>query len=227
MQRMSRIIPFCSRPVAVVVSMVMLAAGGTIDPARAYLPADTGFIAPAEEALAPGAKPAPGSGPVKPGTGRYQLRSEPMKVATSEGKKVFGLDGNWRPLEYIDNDYADNGDGTVSDRATGLTWQQGGSDSSMKYGQAQSYVTRLNRERFAGYGDWRLPTVPELMSLLEPKEKNGNLYIDPVFDRRQSWCWSADQASSGAACVVYFNDGEVNWNLHFRVYDYYVRAVRP
>jgi hypothetical protein len=155
---------------------------------------------------------------------RYELRKTPMTVSDDEFKKVFRLDKNGRPLEYVQNDYHDNSDGTVTDRATGLTWQMSGSPKFIPYKERQKYIDQINRDRFAGYSDWRLPTVDELTSLLEP-EKKGELYIDPIFDDKQWWCWSADERASGGAWRVFFNLGVVHWN--FLDLALYVRAVRP
>ncbi|OQX21156.1 MAG: hypothetical protein BWK80_34270, partial [Desulfobacteraceae bacterium IS3] len=58
---------------------------------------------------------------------RYSLRSKPITVSQEEFKKVFGLNENLRPLEYIQNEFEDNRDGTITDNATGLIWQQSGS----------------------------------------------------------------------------------------------------
>ena len=109
----------------------------------------------------------------------------------------------------------------VMDRSTGLTWQQSGPEDAMRYADAQNYVKELNHRKFAGYDDWRLPTIPELMSLLEPEEKNGDLFIDPIFDKKQRWCWSAD---TGSAWGVYFNFGHVYWSNMKDAH--YVRVVR-
>jgi hypothetical protein len=161
--------------------------------------------------------------PPKP---KYQLRSKPMTVSYEEALKAFKLkvsDGLWKPLEYIQNDFKDNGDGTVSDYATGLMWQKSGFDNYMSYKDTEAYVDELNSRKFAGYSDWRLPTVDELKSLLTPKEMNGDLFIDPIFDKTQRWCWTSDKRASGGVWLVDFYDGDVYWYDDDR---YYVRAVR-
>ncbi|MDZ7363377.1 MAG: DUF1566 domain-containing protein [candidate division KSB1 bacterium] len=94
----------------------------------------------------------------------------------------------------------------VVDHATGLMWQQSGSSNRMKYADAEKYIRNLNAERFAGYNGWRLPTLEEAMSLMEPK-KHGNLYIEPSFDQTQTWIWTADKESAGVAWVVSFYYG--------------------
>jgi hypothetical protein len=109
----------------------------------------------------------------------------------------------------------------VFDRATGLMWQQSGSTEYMNYEKAQAYVSQLNRENFGGYNDWRLPTLEEAMSLMEPK-KSGELYLDPVFDRKQYYIWTADKESAGRAWVVLFVNGYCGRNVGGN----YVRAVR-
>ena len=156
---------------------------------------------------------------------RYQLRSLLKTVSNDHCKTEFGLDDDQKPKQYIQNEYVDNGNGTITDRATGLMWQQSGSDEHLKYNDAKTYINDLNRSRFAGYSDWRLPTIPELMSLLEPTKKNDDLYIISVFDNKQRYCWSADSRDSGSAWYVNFSFGEVSWNAHGSSL-YYVRAVR-
>lgn len=122
----------------------------------------------------------------------------------------------------FENDFVDNKDGTITDGNTGLMWQKSGSNEYMQYDQAHAYINQINIAEFAGYNDWRLPTLEELASLLESKPMNKGLYIDPVFDDEQYWCWSSDKRSVGGAWGVDFDDGYVYWN----VFNYYVRGVR-
>jgi hypothetical protein len=154
-----------------------------------------------------------------------RLRSEPMTVSLEEAQKVFQLAENWRPLNYIQHKYEAQRK-VVVDPAIGLMWQKSGSDNYMTYEDAQQYIENLNRQKFADYSDWRLPTIPELMSLLEPTEKNGNLYIDPVFDATQRWCWSTDLVAGSAesAWRVHFHNGGVHWG--YLINGSYVRGVR-
>ena len=154
------------------------------------------------------------------------LRREPLTVSEGEAQKVFRLTDDRRPLEYIENDFEDRGE-VVVDQATGLMWQKSGSPNIMTYKQAQEYIDKLNQERFAGYSDWRLPTVDELLSLMERDKQSNGLYINPVFDSTQGWCWSADRSSSSssaAAWLVGFYGGVVYWDYLFGTR--YVRGVR-
>jgi hypothetical protein len=159
-----------------------------------------------------------------PKTPAIRLRSEPLTVSAEEFRTVFKLDEKWRPLEYIQNKYKDQGE-VVVDHATGLMWQKSGSNEWLSYQESQQYIRQLNNERFAGYDDWRLPTVEELLSLVESEEQANKLYINPIFDAKQKWCWSADlvKSSSELAWHVSFLECLVNWDdCHYR----YVRCVR-
>ncbi len=111
----------------------------------------------------------------------------------------------------------------VLDHATGLTWQQGGSKNDMPFNDAASHIRQLNAKNYGGYKDWRLPTLEEAMSLMEPK-KHGELYLDPMFDRTQWWIWTADIESAGRAWSVLFLYGGCDL-LDFDS-DSVVRAVR-
>lgn len=113
----------------------------------------------------------------------------------------------------------------VFDRNSGLMWQQSGSTNYINYENAQKYIDQLNRERFAGYSDWRLPTLEEAMSLMEPEKKNGELFIDPLFDKTQRWIWTADRNSASVAWYVYFNNGGC-FRYSVDNTDSFARAVR-
>ncbi len=111
----------------------------------------------------------------------------------------------------------------IVDYTTGLIWQQSGSSERMGYEQIKRWIQDLNQKGFAGYHDWRLPTLEEAMSLLEPAKKNADLYIDPIFDSKQWWISTIDsvQDTSGQ-WVVGFGSGYCFPDISLN----YVRAVR-
>ena len=77
--------------------------------------------------------------------------------------------------EYGINVLKDNGDGTVSDLASGLVWQQA-SSKGMDWEDALAYCKNA---KTAGYDDWRLPGVKELQVLVD---YSGYFpAIDPMF----------------------------------------------
>jgi len=86
------------------------------------------------------------------------------------GLSIFGQDKTFLVMcvrdntEYGLNDFVDNGDGTITDRGTGLTWQQADSGYGMFWGDALDYARNLT---LAGHDDWRLPDAKELQSILD------------------------------------------------------------
>ena len=111
----------------------------------------------------------------------------------------------------------------VIDHGTGLTWQQAGSsEAGLK--QAHNYIRELNRDNHAGYTDWRLPTLEEAMSLMEPRVNEHALFINPLFDNKQNCIWTADKESASRAWGVDFGHGGYD-GLDSAI-SFYVRAVR-
>jgi len=147
---------------------------------------------------------------------RVSLRAEPQpaiseKYVKNMVERYNFFDNNWNRFGSFENDFVDNNDGTVTDRATGLMWQKSGSSRSKDWRGAKSYVKELNSNKFAEYSNWRLPTIDELASLLKEK-KNHGLHIDPVFSGVQTRVWSADyyehkQRTQASSWVVDFSSG--------------------
>ncbi len=114
-------------------------------------------------------------------------------VKTMLKKYDFYCGGNetWsNPLSkgFVNDFEKQRDDKVVFDHATGLMWQQSGSPKLMSFSDTEKYIRDLNNNDFANYADWRLPTLEEAMSLMEP-QKHGDLYINPVFDQLQKWIW--------------------------------------
>ncbi|MBN1684403.1 MAG: DUF1566 domain-containing protein [Gammaproteobacteria bacterium] len=121
----------------------------------------------------------------------------------------------------------------IFDEATGLMWQQCGSGNQLTFDEAVEYINKLNKKKFRGYKDWRLPTLEEAMSLMEPSTMVGNS-IDPLFDIKQKNIWTSDKEKAELSpWVVYFFKngccGFFDKNLpiaHYKYWRHFVRAVR-
>jgi hypothetical protein len=121
---------------------------------------------------------------------------------------------------YGVNDFKDNGDGTVTDHATGLTWMKKDSPRPMNWADALSYAEGM---RYGGYDDWRLPNVKELQSIVDynraPDARAGFIKgpaIDPIFDLSddEGWHWSSSTfIASGGALYVAFGRAMSAWKF--------------
>ncbi len=99
----------------------------------------------------------------------------------SKGKGFYVLYVRGNP-DYGVNDLADNGDGTITDAATGLTWMQADSGVGLNWEEALAYCESLDT---AGYDDWRLPNAKELQSIVDygrSPDTSNSAAIDPLFN---------------------------------------------
>jgi hypothetical protein len=89
---------------------------------------------------------------------------------------------------YGKNDFHDNGDGTITDRATGLMWSKADSGKGMNWEAALAWVQSKNAERYLGHSDWRLPNAKELQSIVDytrSPDTSGSAAINPLFSCTQ------------------------------------------
>jgi len=107
--------------------------------------------------------------------------------------------------------FIDNGDGlTISDRVTGLMWQRSGTDI-MSYRSLKREVERLNKERFAGFDDWRIPSLEEAMSLLESDKLANDQYLHRCFSGNQPFIFVDAPRKKGGYWFVDFKQGRAFW----------------
>lgn len=76
------------------------------------------------------------------------------------GESFYGQDANYTGNETL---YQDNGNETISDMVTGLIWQQGYNGEKVSFEEAFEVADTCI---LGGYGDWRVPSIKELYSLI-------------------------------------------------------------
>jgi len=118
----------------------------------------------------------------------YNFRDAFVKgYPTSKTFTLYHVRGN---THYGQNKFEDNGDGTITDEATGLMWMTADSgffkagdvsNGTLNWEDAMAWSERLT---FAGHSDWRLPNAKELQSIVDynrSPDTTDSAAIDPIF----------------------------------------------
>jgi hypothetical protein len=134
-----------------------------------------------------------------------------------------------------------NGDGTVSDTYTGLMWMRCSLgqtwDGTTCTGTAAQYqwadaLTQAQSSAFATYTDWRLPSVKELVSIVERSCANPSVN-STIFPATPTWYfWTNSPSVSGSGTNVHvvafgqgFDTADAKTNVD-PMFHYHVRLVR-
>jgi len=153
---------------------------------------------------------------------------------TIDATQTFGEDS-----DYTINppSYTDNGDGTITDKVTGLMWQKVDNGESTW----DNAMARAGSVTTGGYGDWRLPTPIELFSILNfnngnPAAVNTTFFPSNPAGAAEYW-WSTDFYGADATKVWCVNSGggmgpkpraeTVSAGGTLRYHARYVRGAKP
>lgn len=132
--------------------------------------------------------------------------------------------------------FVDNKNGTISDIYTGLMWQKEDDGKERTYDEAILYCIEL---RIAGYSDWRLSTLEELLSIVRQGMPANTDESFTTAKPERYWTitgypdyqWNVEKKMGickperyEIAYVVDFGDGYET--SYFKTYKYFVRAVR-
>lgn len=165
-----------------------------------------------------------------------ELRSQPATLTGDEVRALIVSRGYWsaasnpgaEPRETTYSVRETGGVLVVEDAASGLVWERGGSGDVVQGGRAGALdrVAELNRRGYAGYRDWRLPTLDEALSLMTPDVTAG-FHLDPAFEAMGApFAWTIDTGPDGRGYVVYYHQRDGYASLEVEGFNAYVRAVR-
>lgn len=145
---------------------------------------------------------------------KLSLRSKPAIIDEDDLPAIVKqggfFDTRYNPQGSFANYLVDNNDQlTVTDLKTNLMWQRQGCDIASRR-KVQTYLAEMNQQNFAGFSDWRLPTIEEALSLLTPKLHN-TLYLHPCFSKLQPFVCLADQRQPGGYWFIDFKQGTIYW----------------
>jgi len=121
-------------------------------------------------------------------------------------------DAQLNPHGSFDNALANVGDGlTVIDERTGIMWQWAGIDlCSIR--SMMNNIEQLNLEGFAGYHDWRIPTLEEAMSLMEANRNMKGVHLHPCFSKEQPFVFVAAKRKPTGYWFVDYVQGKTYWS---------------
>lgn len=119
-----------------------------------------------------------------------------------------------------DSRFVDNGNDTITDTKTGLTWMK--KDTRQMLGrwrnleQCKEYAEQLNQEKFGGYDDWRVCKMEDIKTIFskewQMKAKGGDMiHIPPVFEPECADVTWTDTVNGDRAMMYNLIKGRSNW----------------
>ena len=138
-------------------------------------------------------------------------------------------EGSWAAYTADGGRFTNNGDGTITDNATGLMWASDGIGEGCDWGSSTLWPSAIVWAKgldFAGYTDWRLPNSQELYSIVDCSRTEPAIDTNYFPNTKWRYYWSSTTYAGGPehALLVCFGYGGVKNNVKNGFT--YVRAVR-
>ena len=108
------------------------------------------------------------------------------------------------PMSTPTERFTDNGDGTLTDRQSGLTWMRcslgqkwngtscQGEPNAYTWQSAQEAASQLNQSGgYAKHTDWRMPHIPELAMIVERQCDNPRINLTLFPNTPATYFWTA------------------------------------
>jgi hypothetical protein len=90
-----------------------------------------------------------------------------------------------KPSDTIEEDNESN-ELFWHDTQTSLIWQKNINDKALSYQEAKDYITTLNDENYAGYSNWKIPSLEELNTILtDTALENENSFTQETYIKSQ------------------------------------------
>lgn len=141
-------------------------------------------------------------------------------------KKLFEKNLNPNVTPFNNDFEIDDYKLLITDKLTGLMWQLSGSKAPVRT-DGKSDVRYLNSDKYCGFNDWRLPTVEEVLTLLESLKRDG-LYVNPAFNRKQKKIFTSDKfqlQGEEYSWIMNYESGQLEY-VKSKNAKAFVRAVR-
>jgi len=131
--------------------------------------------------------------------------------------------------------FIDNGNDTITDNQTGLTWFK--KDSRQLMGKwihlekAIKFAAEKNTESFGGFNDWRVPKLEDIKTIFDKSFSqrdfgNTEIHIPAEFEPKCADCTWTDTVNGDRAMLFSLVKGRSSWINKFGEGPFAVRLVR-
>jgi hypothetical protein len=135
--------------------------------------------------------------------------------------------------------FSDNGDGTVTDKRSGLMWMRcalgqqwtgdgcSGAASTFTWSETEAAATRVNERGEQFFNDWRVPGLRDLAMIVERECRDPRINLTVFPNTAPAFFWTGSQREDDEEARAYaLSFGPEGVELHERGLSHQVRLVR-